>query len=90
MTKDEAVAKAIKETDYCYVLAGAWEAAPDNSITLERIYPRSVASRKFGSLGGIMGIRQCGRPISTRRIGSRYSPRPSKLAFSPTRSSSAC
>ena len=40
MTEDEAKAKAIKETDYCYVLACEWEGAPYNSICLERIFTK--------------------------------------------------
>lgn len=40
MTETEAKSLAIKETDYCYVLAQAWEAAPFNSICLERIFSK--------------------------------------------------
>jgi len=40
LTRDEAVARAIKETDYCHVLAGAWSGAPGDSITLERIFTK--------------------------------------------------
>ena len=38
MTEKEAKSRAIKETEYCYVLACAWSGAPNDSICLERIY----------------------------------------------------
>lgn len=38
MTEQEAKSRAIKETDYCYVLACAWSGVPNDSICLERIY----------------------------------------------------
>jgi hypothetical protein len=38
MTEQEAKSRAKKETDYCYVLASAWSAAPKDSICFERIY----------------------------------------------------
>jgi hypothetical protein len=40
VTRSEAAAMAIKETDYCYVLAGAWDGAPGDGITLERIFTK--------------------------------------------------
>ena len=40
MNEKEARSKAIKETDYCYVLACAWEAKPNDSICLERIFTK--------------------------------------------------
>lgn len=40
MTEVEAKALAKKETDYCYVLAIAWEDAPHDSICLERIFTK--------------------------------------------------
>ena len=40
MTRSEAAAMAIKETEYCYVLAGAWDGAPQDGITLERIFTK--------------------------------------------------
>jgi hypothetical protein len=40
MTESEAKAVAIKETEYCYVLACAWEAMPNDSICLERIFTK--------------------------------------------------
>ena len=38
MTEGEARKVAIKETDYCYVLATAWEGAEKESVCLERIF----------------------------------------------------
>ena len=38
MTQQEAQSQAVKETDYCYVLACVWEGAVNDSICLERIY----------------------------------------------------
>ncbi len=38
MTEQEAKSRAIKETEYCYVLASAWSGAANDSICLERIY----------------------------------------------------
>jgi len=38
MTEEEAKKLAIKTTDYCYVLACAWEKEENNSICLERIF----------------------------------------------------
>ena len=40
MTEVEAKALATKETDYCYVLATAWEGVPHDSICLERIFTK--------------------------------------------------
>ena len=40
LTEDQAKAAAIKETDYCYVLATAWEGEPHNSVCLERIFTK--------------------------------------------------
>lgn len=40
MTEQEAKALAQKETDYCYVLACAWEGNPNDSICLERIFTK--------------------------------------------------
>ena len=40
MTESEAAATAIKETDYCYVLACVWSGAPNDSICLERIFTK--------------------------------------------------
>lgn len=40
MTEQEAKEKAIKETDYCYVLATAWSGEPNNSVCLERIFTK--------------------------------------------------
>ncbi len=31
---------AIKETEYCYVLTGAWDGAPGDGITLERLFTK--------------------------------------------------
>lgn len=38
MTEEDAQKTAIKTTDYCYVLACAWEGEVKNSICLERIF----------------------------------------------------
>ena len=40
MTEDEAKAKAVKETDYCYVLAQAWSGSNKDGICLERIFTK--------------------------------------------------
>ncbi|MDR5858378.1 hypothetical protein FZZ93_00235 [Halomonas eurihalina] len=40
MTEGEARALAIQETDYCYVLARAWEDQEKHGICLERIYTK--------------------------------------------------
>jgi hypothetical protein len=40
MTESEAAALAIKETDYCYVLASAWSGSENDSICLERIFTK--------------------------------------------------
>lgn len=40
MTEDQAKKIAIKETDYCYVLACAWEGEANNSVCLERIFTK--------------------------------------------------
>lgn len=40
MNEVEARAIAIKETDYCYVLACAWEGEENNSICLEQIFTK--------------------------------------------------
>ncbi|MFZ0929642.1 MAG: hypothetical protein WAN11_13640 [Syntrophobacteraceae bacterium] len=40
MTEDEARAIAIKETEYCYVLACAWLGQENDSICLERIFTK--------------------------------------------------
>ncbi|WP_323887310.1 MULTISPECIES: hypothetical protein [Aeromonas] len=41
MTEEEARKLSIKTTDYCYVLACAWEKEVNNSICLERIFVKS-------------------------------------------------
>lgn len=41
MTESEAKLVAIKETEYCYVLANAWDGVPNNSICLERIFTKN-------------------------------------------------
>ena len=38
MNEQEAKTRAIKETDYCYVLACAWEGKEHDSVCLERIF----------------------------------------------------
>ena len=40
MNEQEAKARAIKETDYCYVLACAWEGKENHSVCLERIFTK--------------------------------------------------
>ena len=40
ITEQEAKDIAIKETDYCYVLAIAWSGEPNNSVCLERIFTK--------------------------------------------------
>lgn len=40
ITEAEAKAQAVKETDYCYVLACAWEGKENDSICLERIFTK--------------------------------------------------
>ncbi len=40
MTEAEAKAKAIKTTDYCYVLAQAWSGSKKDGICLERIFTK--------------------------------------------------
>jgi len=40
MIESEAKSAAIKETEYCYVLACAWEADEKDSICLERIFTK--------------------------------------------------
>lgn len=40
MTEEQAREAAIKETDYCYVLATAWEGQENNSVCLERIFTK--------------------------------------------------
>lgn len=40
MTEEYAKSLAIKETDYCYVLACAWDGEENNSICLERIFTK--------------------------------------------------
>ncbi|MCX7001298.1 MAG: hypothetical protein NT106_13545 [Candidatus Sumerlaeota bacterium] len=40
LTEEQAKHIAIKETDYCYVLAIAWESNPNDSICLERIFTK--------------------------------------------------
>ena len=40
MTELEAKALSIKETQYCYVLACAWEGKENKSICLERIFTK--------------------------------------------------
>lgn len=40
MTEQEAKIIAIKETDYCYVLAIAWSGKPNDSICIERIFTK--------------------------------------------------
>lgn len=41
MTEQEAKALAIKETEYCYVLACAWEGVAKDSVCLERIFTKA-------------------------------------------------
>ena len=41
MIEAEAKIIAIKETDYCYVLACAWEGEVNNSVCLERIFTKN-------------------------------------------------
>ena len=38
MTEEEAKRTAIKSTDYCYVIATAWDDKPNDSVCLERIF----------------------------------------------------
>jgi hypothetical protein len=38
MTEQQAKSRAVKATDYCYVLSCAWSGAPNDSICLERIF----------------------------------------------------
>jgi hypothetical protein len=40
MTEDEAKQKAIKETNYCFLLAQAWHGDKDEGICLERIFTK--------------------------------------------------
>lgn len=40
ITEAEAKTRAVKETDYCYVLASAWEGKENDSICLERIFTK--------------------------------------------------
>jgi hypothetical protein len=40
ITEAEARVLAVKETDYCYVLARAWEGKENDSICLERIFTK--------------------------------------------------
>ena len=40
MTEAEARTLAIKETDYCYVLACVWEGKENDSVCLERIFTK--------------------------------------------------
>ena len=40
ITEKQAKAIAIKETNYCYVLATAWAGKPNDSICLERIFTK--------------------------------------------------
>lgn len=40
LTEDQAKQQAIKTTDYCYVLATAWEGDEKNSVCLERIFTK--------------------------------------------------
>lgn len=40
MTEAEARSRAVKETEYCYVLACAWEGKENDSICLERIFTK--------------------------------------------------
>lgn len=59
MTENEARAVAIKETDYCYVLACAWHGEERNSVCLERIFVRGATEeiRLAWWKDGHMGIR---------------------------------
>ena len=41
MIEADAKVIAIKETDYCYVLACAWEGEVNNSVCLERIFTKN-------------------------------------------------
>ncbi|MFC3106721.1 hypothetical protein ACFQAT_27450 [Undibacterium arcticum] len=40
MNEENAKSIALKETDYCYVLACAWEGKANDSICLERIFTK--------------------------------------------------
>lgn len=40
MTEHEAKTRSIKETEYCYVLACAWEGVVNDSVCLERIFTK--------------------------------------------------
>ena len=40
ISETEAKSLAVKETEYCYVLACAWEGEENNSICLERIFTK--------------------------------------------------
>lgn len=40
ITEAEAKSTAVKETEYCYVLACAWEGKENDSICLERIFTK--------------------------------------------------
>ena len=40
LTEEDAKKAAIKETDYCYVLARAWTEEENNSVCLERIFTK--------------------------------------------------
>lgn len=40
MNEAEAKSRCIKETEYCYVLAQAWESAINESVCLERIFTK--------------------------------------------------
>ncbi len=40
ITEAEAKVAALKETEYCYVLACAWEGAEKDSVCLERIFTK--------------------------------------------------
>lgn len=40
LTEAEARSLAVKETEYCYVLACAWEGKENDSVCLERIFTK--------------------------------------------------
>jgi hypothetical protein len=61
LSRDEAAARAIKETDYCYVLASAWHGAQGDGITLERIFTKERGVEEI-RLAWWQGGRQTNRP----------------------------
>ena len=89
MTEQEAKSRAIKETDYCYVLGCAWSGAPNDSICFERIYVKG-AVRRLDSPGGRTAIKPIGLQTSTHPGGFHYSPTQSSREYLPQKSNSAC